>query len=146
MINNVIRVDEKFPIGIFDIIEIPKTKEYFRLFQDEHSRFVLHKVSKEEAGIKPSKIINKTRLKKGKTQINLFDLKSNKIRSHLKLEKNVKIYLMEGKYTGHVAVVEDIIQTNNLNPSRLICGYKNKKFETLKKYAFVIGNEITTPE
>ena len=89
-------------------------------------------------------VIEEDTYKVGDTLI--LDLKSDKIRSHLKLEKNVKIYLMEGKYTGHVAVVEDIIQTNNLNPSRLICGYKNKKFETLKKYAFVIGNEITTPE
>lgn len=166
IINKVIRKNHRFPVGIFDVIELPKTKEYFRLFQDESLRFILHKISKEEAEIKPSKIINKTKLKKGKLQINLSDsrnilvdndkfkvgdtlilnLNTNSIKSHLKLEKNAKIYLMEGKYTGKIATIENVIETKNLNPAKIICKSDNKKFETLKKYVFVIGDEITTPK
>ncbi len=166
IINKVVRKNHKFPVGIFDVIELPKTKEYFRLFQDESLRFILHKISKEEAEIKPSKIINKTKLKKGKLQINLSDsrnilvdndkfkvgdtlilnLNTNSIKSHLKLEKNAKIYLMEGKYTGKSATIENVIETKNLNPAKIICKSDNKKFETLKKYVFVIGDEIAAPK
>ncbi len=166
LINKVVRKDHRFPVGIFDVVELPKTKEYFRLFQDESLRFILHKISKEEAEIKPSRIINKTKLKKGRLQVNLSDsrnilvdndkfkvgdtlilnLSANSIKSHVKMEKNAKIYLMEGKYTGKIAAIENITETKNLNPAKIICKSDNKKFETLKKYAFVIGDEITTPK
>ena len=166
IVNKKIRTDHRFPIGIFDVAEIPKTKEYFRLFQNKKLSFILHKITKEESEIKPCKIINKTKLKGNKLQLNLFDgrnilintdrykvgdtiildLKDNTIKSHFKFEKNAVVYLMEGKYTGIIAKIEDIVETKNLNPSKIICKTDNKKFETLKKYAFIIGDGITTPK
>ena len=166
LINKVVRKDYRFPVGLFDVIELPKTKEYFRLIQMNNLRFILYKISREEAEIKPSKIIKKTKLKKGKLQINLsdgrnllvgkddykvgdtlmLDLNTNTAKSHLKLHKNSHVYLMEGKYTGRTAVIDSVIETKNLNPAKIICKSGEEKFETLKKYAFVIGDEITIPK
>jgi len=47
-----VRSDMFFPAGFMDVISIEKTKENFRLLYDTKSRFVLHKVAKEEASYK----------------------------------------------------------------------------------------------
>jgi len=47
-----IRIDMFFPAGFMDVIQIEKTKENFRLLYDTKSRFVLHKIAKEEAAYK----------------------------------------------------------------------------------------------
>ena len=41
-----------FPSGFMDVIQIEKTKENFRMLYDTKSRFVLHKIAKEEAAYK----------------------------------------------------------------------------------------------
>eukprot|EP00928_Gymnodinium_smaydae_P053140 TRINITY_DN371_c0_g2_i2.p2 TRINITY_DN371_c0_g2~~TRINITY_DN371_c0_g2_i2.p2 ORF type:complete len:259 (+),score=78.86 TRINITY_DN371_c0_g2_i2:79-855(+) len=47
-----VRTDMFYPAGFMDVVEIDKTKESFRLLYDTKSRFVLHKVAKEEAAYK----------------------------------------------------------------------------------------------
>lgn len=51
-VDNKVRTDMFFPAGFMDVISIEKTKENFRLLYDTKSRFVLHKVAKEEASYK----------------------------------------------------------------------------------------------
>jgi len=46
------RTDMFFPAGFQDVVQIEKTKENFRLMYDTKKRFILHKVSKEEAAYK----------------------------------------------------------------------------------------------
>merc|ERR550514_1922853 len=46
------RSDMFFPAGFMDVVQIEKTKENFRLLYDTKSRFVLHKVVKDEASYK----------------------------------------------------------------------------------------------
>merc|ERR1712050_569621 len=47
-----VRTDMFYPAGFMDVVSIEKTKENFRLLYDTKSRFVLHKVVKEEASYK----------------------------------------------------------------------------------------------
>jgi len=47
-----VRTDMFYPSGFMDVIQIDKTKENFRLLYDTKSRFVLHKIAKEEAAYK----------------------------------------------------------------------------------------------
>jgi small subunit ribosomal protein S4e len=47
-----VRTDMFYPAGFMDVIQIDKTKENFRLLYDTKSRFVLHKIVKEEASYK----------------------------------------------------------------------------------------------
>ena len=147
------RKDRRFPVGIFDTIEFPSTDEYFRAFLNKKGKIDIVKIGKEDSMIKPCKIIGK-RMVDGRMQINLFDgkniftndksfkvgdsvlisLKDWKIMGHLKLAKKSTIFLTSGKHIGDLGNVEDVI--NN----RII--YKNKDneiVETLKEYAFVIG-------
>ncbi len=120
-------------------------------------------IKPEEAKIKPCKIIGKKIIKKQKLQLNLYDGKniltkekagnvgdtiiieipSQKIKEVLKLEKNALVYLTGGGHTGEIGIVDEI-------KGRRITYKRDKdKFETLKKYAFVIGKDkplIQLPE
>lgn len=50
------RTDATFPAGFMDVIEIEKTGEQFRLVYDVKGRFVVHRISPEEATYKLAKV------------------------------------------------------------------------------------------
>jgi small subunit ribosomal protein S4e len=51
-----VRTDTTYPAGFMDVIEIEKTDEHFRLVYDTKGRFVVHRISKEEATYKLCKV------------------------------------------------------------------------------------------
>lgn len=163
LIDKKIRTDHKFPVGLMDTIEVSKTNQYFRLLLNKKSKFVLLPIKKEESGIKPCKIINKTVLKNKKIQLNLYDgkniivdkdvykvgdtlildLEKKNIKNSIKLEKGSLVYLTGGKHTGFVGTIKDIYSSNSLYPNKIVFIADNQKYETLRKYAFVINNEVS---
>lgn len=149
------RKDFRFPVGVFDTLEFAGTNEFFRILLNKNGRIGIIKISKEDAGLKPCKIVGKT-LVSGKLQLNLFDgknivvdkdgykvgdtvllsLPEQKIARHFKLEKKSSIFLTGGKHIGETGKVEDT------SAKKII--YKNKDdelVETLKDYAFVVGSD-----
>src|SRR5512133_1462699 len=67
------RKEEKFLVGIMDILSIPITKDYFRMQINKNRKLELVKIDASETGSKIMKIVGKTSLKNGKMQLNLFD-------------------------------------------------------------------------
>lgn len=153
-IDGKLRKEHRFPVGIFDIIELPATNEYFRVILNTKGKIDMLKISKEESSHKPCKIIGKT-ASKGKIQINLYDgknllvsngsykvgdtvllsLPEQKIVKHFKIDKKSFIFLTGGKHIGEVGNIEDV------SGEKII--YKNVRgdlVETSKKFAFVIGD------
>jgi len=148
--------DQKFPLGLFDILEIPKTNEYFIILLNKKGKFILKPIKKEESSLKLCKIINKTLLKGKKIQLNLYDAKnilvndvifkvgdtiildldSKKIKSHLKLEKDATVYLTGGKYISYIGTLDKI------ENDTITLDIGKKKIKTSKKYAFVISKEL----
>lgn len=51
-----VRTDHTYPCGFMDVISIEKTDEYFRLVYDTKGRFVVHRITKEEAAYKLCKV------------------------------------------------------------------------------------------
>jgi small subunit ribosomal protein S4e len=152
-IDGKIRKDFRFPVGVFDTIGFSTTNEHFRAIISRKGNMELVKIKKEEAAIKPCKIIGKTMIN-GKLQLNLFDgnnipagrgsykvgdtillsVPEKKIEKHLKLDKKASIFLIGGKHIGETGNVEDVLG------DRIV--YKNNEgelIETSRKYAFVIG-------
>ena len=148
-----VRKELRFPVGIFDTIEFTNLIEYFRVILNKKNKLDLIKIKKDEALLKPCKIIGKTMVR-GKLQLNLFDssnilvdndsykvgdtvllsLSTKKIEKHLKLEKKSTIFLTGGKHIGEIGNIEDIIENKII--------YKDQKgniIETSKRHAFVIG-------
>lgn len=55
-IDGKVRTDHTYPVGFMDVIDIDKTDEHFRLVYDTKGRFVVHRISKEEAAYKLCKV------------------------------------------------------------------------------------------
>lgn len=158
LINKIPRKEKKFQVGILDIIEIPKTKEYFLFLLNKKGKFFLNKIDAKKAEIKNLRISNKKIIKKNKLQLNfsngnnlltekkdykvgdtlLMNLKDKKILKHLKLEKGATIYLTGGKYIGSIGILEELSSSNKIKNDMVELKIKDKKVKTLKKYAFVI--------
>merc|ERR1712167_141441 len=51
-INGKTRTATNYPVGFHDVLEIERTGEYFRLLMDPKGRFIVHRISKEEASYK----------------------------------------------------------------------------------------------
>jgi small subunit ribosomal protein S4e len=68
-----VRVDHTYPAGLMDVITIEKTKEHFRLLYDTKGRFVLHKISPEEAKYKLCRVQSIARGPKGVTHCTTHD-------------------------------------------------------------------------
>jgi len=51
-----VRSDMFFPTGFMDVIDIEKTKEQFRLLYNTKGKFVIHRISKDEASYKLCKV------------------------------------------------------------------------------------------
>lgn len=147
--------DTHFPIGLMDTITIPGVGDY-RMSLNKKGK--MHIKEDKNTQIKPTRIIGKRTIQKGKTQINLEDgrniltdnkelkpgdtliieLPTQKIKEHLKLKEGAHITLLEGKHKGDTGTVQKI------EKEKLI--YKDKEgntIETLKKYAFVSKEEFT---
>jgi len=63
-IDGKVRTDINYPSGFQDVITIEKTKEQFRLLYDVKGRFVLHRITEEEASYKLCRVQSLSKAKK----------------------------------------------------------------------------------
>lgn len=68
-----IRTDAKFPAGFMDVISLEKTKQHFRLLYDTKGRFVLRKISGDEATYKMCRVNKVQKSAKGVMTISSHD-------------------------------------------------------------------------
>ena len=110
------RKDHAYPVGLMDVVSIPKINKHFRALPSK-AGIELVEIPKEEADKKLCKIVNKTSIRGGKTQLNLHDgrnvlvekdvyktgdslllkLPSQEILDHLKLEKDSLALILKGR-------------------------------------------------
>ena len=162
LIDNIPRTDIKFSVGIFDLIEIPKTKEHFLLLLNKKGKLFPKKIDEKKAELKHIKIIGKTVLKKGKFQVNfnngnnmimnkkdynigdtlIINLKDKKIVKHIKLQKGVMVYLTKGKHVGETGSLENIPKLENTKNNLVELKINDKIVNTLKDYIFVVDKDL----
>ena len=154
------RKDHKFPVGVMDIVEIPKTKENYMIVLGKNKKVELVKISDKESENKICKIIGKKILKKGIIQLNLYDgknlfikdekcrvgdsiilsLKDNKINSIVKFEKGVSVYVADGNYAGSYGVLKDV--KDDSRNSIVTIKTDKEEIETSKKHVFVVDKKL----
>lgn len=150
------RKDARMIVGFMDVIEFPETGSAFRIVLDRKGRLSATDVEKAEAGSKLIRIEGKSLIKKGKVQLHMSDgrniladdkkmnvgdtlhveLPSQKVLAHFPLDKKVSAVLIGGKHSGTVGTVDEINQNKILFSTS-----EGNKYETLKKYAFVVGKD-----
>lgn len=152
--------DPKYPVGLFDVVEIPKLKKCYRVVPVSDGLSLIE-IPKKEAKNKIYRINNKTVIRGGLLQLNLhdgkniivkkdvyktgdsvfMDLTSQKILKHIKLEKGSLGIIIGGQNKGEVAKVKEVIETRSREPNKVLCEKKGKGFEAIKDYVFVVGKK-----
>jgi small subunit ribosomal protein S4e len=120
------RTDKTYPSGFMDVVEIPKTDEHFRLLYDAKGRFVVHRITAEEAKYKLAKVkrmevgpkgIPYIALSDGRTirypdpviKVNdtvKLDLETNKVVDHIKFDVGNVAIMTGGHNRGRIGVIQ----------------------------------------
>ena len=162
LIDGKAKKDYKFPVGFMDILSIPKTGDNYRLLLDTKGRLNLHPITEDDAKFKLAKIINKSTIKGGITQLNLHDgrnvlvdednfagqdvialgVPEQDINENYKFEDGAVVFVTGGKHIGEIGKVKEVIVNESSKPNTITIEKANKDtFLTLEKYAFVIGGD-----
>ncbi len=163
LVDGIARKDHRFSLGLMDILSLPDAAKSYILLLDTYGKFKLYP-AKHKAS-KYCKILGKTTLKGKKTQLNLssgrnmiidkdsykvgdtvmLDLSLNKIKSHLKFEKDATAYITAGKYTGNICKIVEINKLK-LSKDKITIKIGSHSYETLKDYAFVVDEGFLEDE
>ena len=156
----------KAPIGFMDAISIPKMDLYYRMFITGKGKLTLVPISKDEAAWGVYKILDKTVVKDGKFQLNLYggknivlDKNDYKCGDSLKIEydgqKVVECYpfaagssvlIKDGAHSGAVKTVKEVKVIRSSAPNVVVF---SDDTETIVDNCYIIGADkpaITMPE
>ncbi|MBI4019033.1 MAG: 30S ribosomal protein S4e [Candidatus Aenigmarchaeota archaeon] len=154
-VDGITRRDVKFPVGFMDIITIGK-ETYLALPKKNGMRFL-----KSAAATKLAKISNKTVLKKGRMQLNLYngrniiaetgeystgdtlmiDVQTGTIKGVLKMKTGSHGLILEGKNVGTSGKIKKMISTTGSESEIIVLESEGKDVVVPKDYVFVIGED-----
>ncbi len=154
------RKSVQFGIGLFDIVEFPKSAQKYKMVLDKQGRLVGEE-EKAKGNVKLCKIVAKKTVKGGKillsandgsqyvqdkTKANVGDslkveVPAHKIVEILPLEKGAHTLLTGGQHKGEYAQIVDIVLGSFRKPSLLTLKLNGKDFQTTKDNAFVVDEK-----
>ena len=158
MVDGKIRKDCKYPVGIFDIVTIPEINESYRVLPGEKW---LKLVKTEDKNVKICRIENKTKIKGGKTQLNLHDGKNLivdkdhyktgdsvvieipklKIEKHIKREKDSLCLVIRGSNKGKIGKIKEVKKTLGSISNLTSIEINQETVDIPEKFIFVIGEK-----
>ncbi|WP_457751123.1 30S ribosomal protein S4e [Thermococcus sp.] len=165
LVDGRVRKDYKFPVGIMDVVSIPKTGEHYRVLPNRIGKLILHPISEEEAKIKPLRISNKRMVKGAKVQLNLHDgsnhlvtmdekdkyrtaytvlmkVPEREVVEVIPFEVGAYVFVTQGKNVARKGKIAEVRGFPMGWPDVVTIEDENGElFDTLKEYAFVIGKE-----
>ncbi len=169
LVDKRIRKDPKFPVGLFDIVEIPETGDAKIVLLDRKGRLILKDIEKEFAKYKFCRIMNKTVVKGGHIQLNLHDgrnylvrvkdpenpkedvyktkdtlvinLETGEIVNHFRYKEGSYAYIIGGSNVSKVARIEGIRIVRSPLPNLVTLRENDRVFETIEDYVFVVGED-----
>ncbi len=158
LVDGVVRKDYKFPVGLFDVITIPKLDKSYRILFDEKGRYIPKEI--EDADLKLYKITNKTMVRGGKVQLNLFDgtniLASNEYKTkdsillkipekeivdHLKFEEGALVMITGGTHAGEIGRLKSYKVVRSSAPNLVTVEGEDRDITTIEDYIFVVGKK-----
>ena len=156
--------DERRPIGMFDILAFREREEYYRVFPDEGGRLSLTPIDGEAAGSKLGKIVGKTQVAGGDTQLALHDgetllvddataydtndsiVVSNdgeEIVAHFTYEEGALVTAVSGAHAGRIGTIDEIQVTPGSSANNVLIEDGDDRFETVEEYVVVIDENFT---
>ncbi len=161
LIDGKVRKDDRFPVGLMDVVHIPDTKEDFRVLPDHGGKLKFLAITAEEAQFKLCRIIGKTSLKAGKTQLNLHDgnnvvlntetdkykvndvlkikVPEKEIQDSIEFKEMQQVIITGGKSQGEQGVLTGLGTEPGWKKTATIRTLEGNDIRTLSKYLFVVG-------
>lgn len=155
------RTEEKFPVGLMDVVSFPKAGKQYRMVVDSKARITPLEITKDEAVTKLVKVVGKCTIKGGKLNVTFHDgrnmiadnhvnvgdsvivsLPEAKMKTHLKREKGSRCLVMEGKHAGSIVELKDVIERAGCKAAEARVQSKSEEFITVAKYLFVVDNSF----
>ena len=162
------RKDHKYPVGLMDVVAIPKLKKLYRVVPTSYGLSPIN-IPKKESNLKLCRINGKTLLKKGCVQLNLHDgrniqipvkdprnpkediyktgdsilieVPEQKILEHIRMEPENLAIITGGQNMGMIVRIKDVIKTRSREPNKVLCKGVDKEFDAIKDYVFVVGTK-----
>jgi small subunit ribosomal protein S4e len=158
--------DYKRPVGLMDVISIPRLKANHRMLIDHKGRLKPVRIETPEAKFKLVRIEDKTTIRGGKTQLNMHDgrnllvekdvyhtgdtlkieLPTQKVLAHHPMSKGAAAMVIGGTHTGEMAAISHRIQKAGSGEDLIEL---EGGLRTVRGHVFVVGTskaEVTVPE
>ncbi|MFH0961998.1 MAG: 30S ribosomal protein S4e [archaeon] len=163
--------DGKVGVGLMDVIAIPTVSKVYRVLPSGRG-LILSEIPEADGHVKVLKVIRKTTVKGGKTQVTfhdgrnvlmskedgskiktghsaLFDLKEKKVSKFIALGRGTTALVFDGVHSGKILDISEIKAGSAYAKPTVLLESGRKTLETLKDYVIAIGTgkpEITIPE
>jgi len=164
------RLDEKFPVGLMDVISLPDAGENYRVLPAKGGRLALHQIKGNEIGFKLCRIIGKTILRNNVIQLRLHDgrtiivptespykvndvlkikIPSQEIVEHVTFKDQLPIVITGGRSQGETGIIIGFGDEPGWKKTATVRTPSGEDIRTLTKYVFPIGTTqplISLPE
>lgn len=156
LVDGKVRKDYHFPVGLFDVIAIPDIGASYRVMIGGDGKFRLVPVG--DAHAKLLKIVGKTTVRGGKTQLNFHDgttmladgtyktkdsiilkVPEKTIAEHLSYAVGSLAFVTGGKHAGTVGTIKEIRIIKSTTPNRVTISTPAGDFDTVERYVVVVG-------
>lgn len=160
-VDGAVRTDEKFPVGLMDVISFEKSGKHYRIVVDGKGRLKVEEVKKDDASKKLLRIVKKHTAPGGKITYTFHDgrnmlgdnhlkvgdsilvsLPKADMKGHLKRDKGAICLVVEGKHAGTVVKLKDIIKRAGGKPPEALVQHDKDEFITVAKYLFVVDDKF----
>lgn len=164
-VDNKVRTDPTFPTGFMDVVSIERSGEHFRVLYDVKGRFVVHRITPEEASYKLLKVKKVQLGAKGVPQIVThdgrtlrypdplvrvndsvkLDLESNKMVDFIKFDIGAQVMVTGGRNMGRAGTV--LARERHLGGFDIVHvrDAAGRDFSTRLNNVFVIGTGVGKP-
>lgn len=149
--------DPKAPVGLMDVVSLPKTGANYRVQLTKKGKLTLVPISAEDAKWVLCRVEGKTKVSGGRIQLNLsggrnvlhegndyhtgdtvkLNLADNQILAHYPLAEDAVVLIINGRHIGNVETVQKYTVVNRPTENTVL--FKSNT-ETVKKNIFVVGS------
>jgi len=169
-IDQKIRLNEHFPVGLMDVISLPDASINYRVLPEKGGRWGLHQIKGDEINFKLVRIIGKTTIKEGITQLSFHDgrtmniksdsiykvndvfkikIPSQEILEHITFKDQLATIITGGRSQGETGMIIGFGDEPGWKKTATVRTPKGTDIRTLTKYVFPIGvteSLISLPE
>ncbi|MGA1866284.1 MAG: 30S ribosomal protein S4e [Thermoplasmatota archaeon] len=158
LVDGKVRMNYKHIVGLMDVISIPKIDRHYRVLLNPRGRISLKDIDPSQATWKLVRIMDKRKVRGGKTQLNLHDgrnmivekdtyktgdvlkisLPDQRIISKVDIKEDSLAMLTGGAHIGTVCRIKKIEKTRNPMPN--IVEF-HEGFNTIVDYVFMVGSD-----